>query len=348
MASFAALHELEKHMSNWRIHFSLIAAIFLVVAALHSAGDAVIELECNSSNPPTCPSGSNGVMLVAKDKDLVLKDTQAPNQDVIFSSIEPEYKRVMAFRKGYKPAYLKDVVWTSSPLKLKMEKQIDLKIRFWALCPDEAGDCSHPLSASDTEYLKSFKTKANAVLRSERVGIRLVAAGGQLISDTLRTEAGASDFKNYGIEDCIDFKNWVMADAKRSLDNAINIYLVSKVDNELERGRECQSDKRKLILIAANIDQKTILHEIGHTLSLEDLPADDVTWDGEIEENYMHEDSSKRKYFTEAQIYRIYVNDKSAVNQLPPGPIVVYCGGTDADAKKAECPKLAERIWTEN
>src|SRR5262245_48438266 len=167
-------------MSNWRVYFSLIVMLSVAGAAVYPSTNAVIQVQCNSNNPPSCPSGSNGAWVLAKNKDL-LEDTRIPNQDIVFSDIEPDYTQVMVFRVGYKPGYMKNVMWTSSPLTLTMDKQIDLPIRIWALCPDEGGDCSHPMTADDTKYYKKdFKTQANTVLRSERVGIRLVAADGQL------------------------------------------------------------------------------------------------------------------------------------------------------------------------
>jgi hypothetical protein len=241
-------------------------------------------------------------------------------------------------------------MWTSSPVTLTMEKQIDLKIRFWALCPDEAGDCSHPMNAADTDYYKDFKTDANAVLRSERVGIKLVAADGQLFSDTVRTEPGASDFKKFGQDKCGLFNEWVTAAPGRSLASAINIYIVFTVDESSTRGVECSTNERKMVFIGASIAWETILHEIGHTLSLEHVPSTGVAWDGDVKENFMHGNSDTRKYFTEAQIFRIHVNDSSAVNALfNPGHAIVFsCGSTDEEAKTKVCPALGKRIWPES
>jgi len=322
--------------------------LFCVAAALYPSADGVIQVKCNSSNPPSCPSGSNGAWVIAKDKKL-LQDTSSPNQDIVFSDIQPEYKQLMVFRKGYKPAYMKDVMWTSSPVTLTMEKQIDLKIRFWAVCPDDAGDCSHPLTTDDTDFYKEFKTDANAVLRSERVGIRLVAADNQLFSDTVRTQSGATDFKNFGVEKCGEFNTWVKAAPGRSLDTAINIYIVSTVDGYSQRGVECSTNERKMVIIGATIAWETILHEIGHTLSLPDLPSEEIAWDGDVKENFMHGNSGIRKYFTEGEIFRIYVNDSSAVNTLfnPGHSITFSCGSSDDDAKTNVCPPLGKRIWSE-
>jgi hypothetical protein len=233
-----------------------------------------------------------------------------------------------------------------------LDKQIDLKIRFWALCPDETGDCSHPITAEDNGFLKTFKIHANATLRSERVGIRLVAADtdNQLVSDVLRTEPGAAGFKRFTIDDCGSFNTWVGTDPmKRSLSNAINIYLVTTVDGDTVSGLECPSDTRKIILIGAKIAWDTILHEIGHTLALRDLPWEGVTWDGPISENFMKHSSTRRKYFTEGQIFQIHVNDSSAVNTLqhPGTSPKFFCGSTDEAARNNGCPQLRERVWPE-
>jgi hypothetical protein len=136
----------------------------------------------------------------------------------------------------------------------------------------------------------------------------------------------------------------------RSLDSAINIYVVSTVERYSTIGLECSTDKRKVILIGASLVWQTILHEIGHTLSLEHVPSPGVAWDGDPEENYMnHGSGAARKYFTEGQIFRIHVNDRSAVNTLfnPGHPIAFSCGSTDADAKTYVCPELGKRIWPE-
>lgn len=338
---------------GWRVYLLMIPLLLTVAAALSQTANDMVRVECNSNSPPTCPSGSNGVMLVAKG--AVRTATRGPSLDVGFSSIVPTYTQVMVFRRGYRPAYQKDVVWTqaSDVLKLTLEKQFDLKIRIWALCPDVNGDCSRPL---DEDYFRSFKTEANVVLRSERVGIRLVAAGGELFSDTARTEPGASNFKNFSAADCPAFDTWVERGlGTRGLDDAVNIYVVSDVRGLPKWGWNC-SRTWKTVVVGAKADWTTILHEVGHTLSLGDLPMDGVAWDGDdarAKKNFMYSetDQKTRKFFTEAQIFHVHLNESSAVHTLsnPKAERVRYCGGIDDRAENAipPCPILKERVWLE-
>jgi hypothetical protein len=341
-------------MLNRRVYLVLIPALLAVAAAFsQAADDDIFRVECNGKTPPACPSGSNGVMLVAKG--AVRTATRNPNQDVVFSSIDPSYTQAMVFRKGYTPAYRNEVVWTSASdvLEVTLEKQFNLPIRIWAICPDANGDCSRPL---DEAYLRSFKTNANVVLRSERVGVRLVAAEGELFSDKARTEPGAFDFKNFSAGLCADFYTWVEGGpGTRRLDRAVNIYVVSDVDGLPKRGREC-SKTWKTVVVGAKADWTTMLHEVGHALSLGDLPINGVAWDGDDErakENFMYSDTdlSTRRYFTEAQIFRVHVNDASAAHPLwdPNAVPSRSCGVIDDRAVKAmpPCPILKERVWPE-
>ena len=335
---------------HWRTCASIIAAMLALAAVLlPAARDEAVRLTCATGPAaPQCPAGSHGVLLVAKA--AVLKDTGSANHDVTFKGVDSSYTQVMAFRTGYKPAYKKAVVWNgaSNPLELKFEDRVDLPIRVWIVCPDRDGNCSKPLTSSRETYLKDFVTNANSVLNSERVGIRLVPANNILISDNASTRSGASDFGKFNSRKCPELLSWATSDpGNRWLDATINIFVVSKVDRLGSNGYNCSNGTKKLVVVGATVTWKTILHETGHSLSLIDLPRKDVEWDGDQKENFMRSYSNRRKYFTEAEIFRIWVNDISAVVGVSPPQR--NCGLSDADgeSERPPCPQLVERVWPE-
>jgi hypothetical protein len=184
----------------------------------------------------------------------------------------------------------------------------------------------------------------------------LVAAAGGLFSNTAKTEPGATGFKNFRADNCGAFDTWVKSGpGTRGLVNAVNIYVVSDVNGTPKRGWNC-STTWKTVVVGAKADWTTILHELGHTLSLVDLPMGGVAWDGDdatAKKNFMYSDTDEttREFFTEAQIFRVHLNDVSAVHTLsnPNATPVFYCGNIDdrAETTIPPCPILKERVWPE-
>lgn len=339
-----------------------VVLVLLVVASLPATVQYVVRVECGQGAAANCPAGSTGLMLISTKG--VKTRIRSTNNVFNLSSIDSTYTQAMAFRAGYKPAYRENITWTTSPIILTLEDQVELPIRFWAICPDNNGDCTQPLNADQVTFLNSFIPHANSTLLDERVGIRLVEATGGLISDGTRSEPGAADLKFFGDTDCSKLLDWInLGRPRRTLNGAINIYLVSTVDNSAARGSFCASaggsspNNNFTIALAASADWTTILHEIGHTLSLPDLPRDGVGWTGSEEfqkANFMYSatDQSTRQYFTEGQIYRIFVQSKSAAQLManPSISITRYCGGTDANARAEvpPCPLMQKRVWPEH
>jgi len=138
----------------------------------------------------------------------------------------------------------------------------------------------------------------------------------------------------------------VLVASRQSGVTSLNQFM-SEVRAKPGNGINCSRGVPQLIVVGAGTTWGTILHEVGHSLSLQDLPNPDVAWDGDQLDNFMRSESRQRKYFTEGEIYRIYQNDVSFLKGVDPPNF--YCGSSDADADKQDppCPKLQERVWPE-
>jgi hypothetical protein len=276
-----------------------------------------------------------------------------------FGRIDEAYTQVIAFQRGRAPAYKKDLVWTanSESVTLSFTARVELPIRIWIICPDELAVCDGPLTQADRSYLTSFRVNANAVLNAERVGIRLVKAGGVLISDETQASDNPKDFANFnsGFQ-CSQFLARVSGlSPPKIVPGAFNLYVVATVDGSPSRGYNCSDGPHQWAVIGATGAWPTMLHEIGHTLALDHVDQWSATWGDPVwgpsdaRDNYMYSNSDTRMFFTEGQTFRAHFNPGSAINKLLSIHTADerYCGLYNSDAEHAvpPCPKLEMRVW---
>jgi hypothetical protein len=323
------------------------------LGGLSQTGDDKIDLKCDSgSSAPQCPAGSaNGVLLVAK---TTIRWKQETSNSISWGAIQDAYSQVMAFRRGRAPSYKKDLTWQSAAktIELTYRDRVALPVKVWVICPAENpdGTCK-ALTPSGETYLKNFRVKANTVLNAERVGVRLVSATSGFISDETQKPDNPVGYKNFDSAKCPEFFE-VVKKLGKVASGAINIYLVLQMDGSPARGVNCSNDEAQWAVVGHNADWSTILHEIGHSLKLDDIDSRAATWDTDPKENFMYSntDESTRKFWTEGQIFRAHRNDASAINSFAGRPLEFYCGMTNQAAEDARppCPKLEARIWPDN
>jgi len=332
------------------------AHAYLVLAAAIAAlvgqsGDDEVKLECVSgASTPQCPSGANnGVLLVAK---TTYQNGTSNSNTVTFSgNVNRNYTQALSFRRGRAPGYQKGVAWTSSPntVTLQYPGPVGLPLKIWVLCPAEQpdGTCA-PLDSGLQDYLNSFRTQSNSALNWERVGVRLDKAETAWIADETQNQA-LTPYKDFDDDKCEDLYNKVSSlSPKKIKDGAVNLYLVLTVNGYPNKAYECLG--RHLAVVGASADWTTMLHEIGHTLALDDIDPRESTWDYDAKRNFMYSNTDQgRKFYTEGQTFRIHFNRNSALNallKLRPAD-ERYCGisNQDAENETPPCPKLEARIW---
>ena len=247
----------------------------------------------------------------------------------------------MAFRKDSAPGY-KQVTWTAAET-LAFKGHEKLPLRIWAICTDVAGACP-ALTATRRTKLEKMVANANSALIRERAGIMLVPpADGTLISDESGTPA-LTALK--AVKSCAAFKVEAV-DLNRFVKGALNIYIVQTVEvgGKPGSGYAC-SNFRDVVAVGARWSWALILHEIGHMLALDDVWASHSDWGSDPEANFMRHISGSRKFFTEGQIFRMHLDQNSAINLLltrHPND------GRDCESSNPTltCPKLNARVWDE-
>lgn len=326
---------------NWRVHV-LVIAVPLTVAASFSlaAVDATVTLECASApTAPQCPPRtSSGLLLIsARESPLTTRTTKTT---LAFGTIDDSFKEAMAFRKDSAPGY-KQVTWaTDETLAFKGHERLPLRI--WAICTDTDGACP-ALNATRRTKLEKMVANANSALTRERAGIMLVPAGGTLISDESGTPAMTA---LKAVDTCAALKVKTVG-LNKFEKGALNLYIVHTVEIDGQAGMASAcSNFRDVAAVGAKWSWALILHEIGHMLALDDVWDNRSDWGSDPVANFMRHASGSRKFFTEGQIFRMHLDQNSAINRLlnsHPND------GRDCEASNPTlpCPKLNVRVWDE-
>jgi hypothetical protein len=326
---------------SWRVYLLMIPALLTVAVALSLAAvDATVTLECANVPTAQCPSGtSSGVLLISATDAIADTTTKGT---LTFKNVDNSLKQAMAFRKDRAPAY-KQVTWTAAETLAFKGGHEELPLRIWAVCTDAAGTCPALTAARQETLGEKMVAHVNGVLTRERTGIKLVPPpDGTLISDESGTPA-RTELK--AAKGCAAFKLDAVR-LKKFTEGALNIYIVHTV--ELSEGKASNfacTNFTDVAVVGATGSRDLILHEIGHMLALEDVWESRSAWGSDPEANFMRHMSETRKFFTEGQIFRMHLNQDSAIN--------VLLKRHPSDKRWCEsspmlpCPKPNERVWQE-
>jgi hypothetical protein len=331
------------------VRLALLAAA--ATAILSQIPSDSVTLQCLVAGAPAaCPSGvENGVLLISKS------NTRAdipPSVASIISvgNVAASYHQVVSFRSDRAPGIDTSPTWAPSykQVTVKYPELIQVPLQVWVVCPYDANDGQ--CGAFDKNAMNQFLIDANAVLQSERVGIRLIQAApaaGWVSDETANTQL--QNFLEFRHTKCVAL-NAALASSGKKRPDAVNLYLVKDVDLNSDWGHTCLSDPLipgSVSVVGHKTTANTMLHEIGHALSLVHVTPNQP-WDGRRDENYMFAYSDVRQYFTEGQTFRIHFDSGSAINTLGlRNESTRACGDTDEDAKNVSppCPPVGARIW---
>jgi hypothetical protein len=319
-----------------------------------STGDHVI-LQNTSGN-------ENGLLVWGAWGSTHLKQVDhTPNTDIhSFGNTKRNpsgANEVVAFTIGRPPATQSDVDWKdgATSVTLSYPDVYHLNLKIWVLCPDAI--CSNTLPEAKKTDLDAFLIWSNTRLEQERTGLALQKVGPDLISDQTANEAKRTRFSNFVTPDAgvtsNDCDSLGMLTDQMIESNAFNIYMVGTVDGEPGKGHVCvTADLRNpsnIAIVGASALWGTMLHEIGHDLSLSHI--DGISGFGQS--NLMYSVSSTRQYLSEGQVFRIHFSCLSALNRgifagLPPRPTLRDCDASDptdclSRNPAAVCPR--EGTW---
>ena len=287
-------------MNRVRYLWPAIPAVAAVLL-LGQAGDS-ISLTCDTaSSVQICPSSTAENGVAAFDATTIVKRVGNANTVQFSSDINSALDQVVAFRRRRGPALLKDVNWQpgAQAVPLSYPAPADVPLRIWIICADaQGGTCNAP-SQDYLDELREVPTHANFRLQYERVGVNLTT-GVDWISD--ETGGALDSWKDFQGGRCGEFEAVVRAASPPKFqENALNVYVMQSVDSNENYGLYC--DPSDIAVVANHVDWDVILHEIGHILTLQDLPVSDFE-PGESKGNYMvsspHPDEH-REFFTEGQ-----------------------------------------------
>lgn len=137
---------------------------------------------------------------------------------------------------------------------------------------------------------------ANAVLDENRAGVRLIRTK----TDYARDEKVARKLRGTW---CGSATDWDLLGPRD--DKAVNVY---RLNTNIARGQHCRDTNDVAISLCAASD--VMLHELGHTLSLDDLRY------GAPHSNVMYQGGFNRDRFTVGQLHRMNFNSVSVAQTL--------------------------------
>ena len=252
--------------------------------------------------------------------------------------------QIVGFTVDRPPVLLTAVRWTASNnfITLTYPNVYEIPVKFWILCAQLP--CNSGLPADLQTRLDGFLVFANERLRAERVGVRLVRAGDDWISDqTAATGGDIGKLRKFKDDDCTTVES-VMQGMK--LQGAFNVYMVQLVNWRKANGHTCETDDSVIVGREASWD--TMLHEMGHDLSLGHVEETVDTWFNDVggEENLMCKFSDARRYLTEGQVFRMHFARTSGLNgslksHVNPQPVPMDC----LDDADFPCPYVQTLLW---
>lgn len=207
--------------------------------------------------------------------------------------------------------------------------------------------------ATQRDKVDEAVATTESIWDAERMGIRfsdvqvIDATSDPDIDDALLNSVGGNN------------RNWSdYANDIGFINGRINVYWINTVEASTTVG---WSDAGSQIVMGANSGDELLIHEIGHSLSLQhpsvchlgggltDLeldptlnPGADPNFDAT---NIMWPCSSSRQFVSEGQVFRAHFNSNSSINNLygvRPGDPLVSC---ESAIESAECPILSRRLW---
>jgi hypothetical protein len=254
-----------------------------------------------------------------------------------------DWNQIVAFTKGRPPYLSGDVKWSPNddPIPIDYRNSFEVPVKVWVLCANRS--CTG-VPDKRKRKLAAFLVWANERLLEERAGFALVRSGDDWIVDETDLADNADDLMDFDSTKCSRFDT-----ATRTIKsgNAINFYMVDRVDRDRRRGRQC-SNNHDSAVIGYRTSVGTKLHEIGHILGLGEAERQDDFEEMGGEMNVMCSASNTRWTFTEGQVFRMFFSMDSGFNDslsslpgLPPGRLPRDCTSTT----ELPCPTVGKMVW---
>jgi hypothetical protein len=206
--------------------------------------------------------------------------------------------QAVAFTVGRPPAIGSGLKWNDpAPITLKYPAVYELPGKFWVL--HTPSNCSITCMKA---FLGEFLIWANGVLKRERTGLQLALHSSGISDQTNNTTPQVQRYRTFTHGTPDDCSTQALADLAALLyqSQAINVYVVFKVDSSTTRGYMCPETPDRAF-VASRANQGTFLHEMGHMFDLAHIDANTAL----DQENVMHSASDVRGYFTEGQAFRM-------------------------------------------
>jgi hypothetical protein len=309
--------------SRW---VTFVMIVFLIPAGSTFAQSPDTVTVANESGNP------NGVIIwgdedrdgiVDWDRDVDHLEFEGSGSIPVGGLSSDKLNQVVAFTVGRPPALKTGVTWGSGvdDVSLAYSPVYKIPIKFWILCAKDR--CKDGISGNKRGHLAAFLLWANKRLRAERTGLELKAPDdGSYIVDLTGDTAPVLplNFRTGIPEDEQQQQAEVPNDCPKLEDpgftpktgGAFNVYMVESVDGEFDRGDSCWTDDS--VVVGRDAIWGTILHELSHDLSLRHVDLED--WVSQVggTRNLMHSESTRRRYLTEGQVFRMHFSTHSGLN----------------------------------
>jgi len=249
---------------------------------------------------------------------------------------------VVAFAPKLPPALA--VRNPSGKTTIQMKPAVKVPLKVWVLCVN--ADCDRPMTDADRQDVNRFLVLANEFFERQNTGLQLAKASADWVSDQTGPASATKrrQFKNFRPSGDLDCKPDRLEALKSGMfqPNALNLYMVGRVDNQASSGESCL--ERNIAVVAAAASWHTQLHELGHNLGLQH--ADGLRTRGEpISKNLMFSRSLDRDFIWPGQMFQVFFDIGSLRAGFP--ALVRGWPGLDCTAEGA-CLPLRTHVWDES
>jgi hypothetical protein len=311
----------------------IVVLSFMVVTATSIADDKIELTNTATAELKVIVDGMKGSETINDQEYDVPVSTVGTASIILDDNLDGATESDIVAFQARRMVGIKPAEWTAGDdrMSIELEGEQGVGIVVWHLIPRDSRTFNRTIAAS---------ALAGQVWRDERMGLKLTSLEMYDVSSSAAVSMLKlhCDDKSAGCGDCERLLGAFPPTAGK-----VNVYYVEEVNfgdgSATTNGYWCGDSGDNVVVLGKDARCDLMSHEFGHTLTLAHVSSSDFD-----DRNMMWALSTRRRFYTEGQLFRAHVVDGSAINDtygLRP------YGAKHSCTTDLNCPSVSLRLWPE-